>query len=129
MIVVDTNVIAYLLIRGARSEAIDRLFANDREWVAPRLWIDEFINILCTYERNGLIDSGESILLLKDALELMDGQSYEIPPERILAVARRTGCSGYDSQYVALAEDLGTKLYTCDKKVLKTCSEIAILPK
>ncbi len=129
MIVVDTNVIAYLLIRGERSEAMDRLLADDREWVAPRLWIDEFINILCTYERNGLIDSGESLSLLKDALSLMDGQSYEVPPERILGVARRTGCSGYDSQYIALAEDLGTKLYTCDKKVLRTCPEVATLPK
>lgn len=81
------------------------------------------------YERSGLIDSGESLSLLKDALALMDGQSYEVPPERILGVARRTGCSGYDSQYVALAEDLGTKLYTCDKKVLRMCPEIVTLPK
>lgn len=37
MIVVDTNVIAYLLIRGERSEAMDRLQDLDPDWVAPRL--------------------------------------------------------------------------------------------
>nr|WP_283645820.1 hypothetical protein [Alteromonas macleodii] len=51
MIVVDTNVIAYLLIRGERSAAMDRLQQLDSEWVAPRLWLDEFLNVLCTHER------------------------------------------------------------------------------
>ena len=40
MIVVDTNVIAYLLIRGERSAAMDRLLEADPEWIAPQLWLD-----------------------------------------------------------------------------------------
>ena len=128
MIVVDTNVVAYLLIRGERSEAMDRLQSLDPEWVAPRLWLDEFLNVLCTYERNGGISSDQAVELLDDALALMDGSSYEVPPERVLAVARRTGCSGYDSQYIALAEDLGLKFYTCDRRILKTCPDLAIEP-
>lgn len=32
----------------------------------------------------------------------MQDVSYEVPPERVLAVARRTDCSAYDSQYVGL---------------------------
>ena len=128
MIVVDTNVIAYLLIRGDRSVAMDRLQAHDSEWIAPRLWLDEFLNVLSTYERNGSLRADETIELLEDALALMDGSSYEVPPERVLAVARRTGCSGYDSQYVTLAEDLGVKLYTCDGGILKKCPGVAFLP-
>ena len=128
MIVVDTNVIAYLLIRGERSEAMDRLQDLDPDWVAPRLWLDEFLNVLCTYERNGAIASGQAVELLDDALELMEGGSYEVPPERVLAVARRTGCSGYDSQYVALAEDLGLSFYTCDQRILQNCPDLAVEP-
>lgn len=128
MIVVDTNVIAYYLIRGERSEAMDRLYCEDSHWVAPRLWLDEFTNILCNYERNGFLKPKESLSILSDALLLMDDCSYDIPPERVLAVARRTGCSGYDSQYLALAEDLGLKLYTCDKKMLDVCPNVASLP-
>jgi len=126
MIVVDANVIAYLLIRGERSEAMDRLLDRDADWVAPRLWLDEFLNVLCTCERNRGIGSAQAVALLEDALTLMDGASYEVAPERVLAVARRTGCSGYDSQYIALAEDLGLKLYTCDQLILQKCPGMAI---
>ena len=72
MIVVDTNVIAYLLIRGERSEAADRLQAKDADWIAPRLWLDEFLNVLGTYERTKLITAAESVALLEDAMALMD---------------------------------------------------------
>ena len=129
MIVVDTNVISYLLIRGDRSEAIDRLLESDSEWVAPRLWLDEFLNVLATYERLGKLEPEDGSPILRDALSLMQDASYEVSPERVLAVARRTGCSAYDSQYIALAEDLGLKLYTCDQKVLKNCPGLAIEPK
>lgn len=129
MIVVDTNVISYLLIRGDRSEAIDRLLESDSEWVAPRLWLDEFLNVLATYERLGKLEPEDGSPILRDALSLMQDASYEVPPERVLAVARRTGCSAYDSQYIALSEDLGLKLYTCDQKVLKNCPGLAIEPK
>ncbi len=37
MIVVDTNVLAYFMIRGEHSEVVDRLYAADSEWIAPRL--------------------------------------------------------------------------------------------
>ena len=128
MIVVDMNVIGYLLIRGKRSEVMDRLLLAEPDWIAPRLWLDEFVNVLCTYERVDSMPSDQVIGILEDALSLMDGASYELAPERVLAVARRTGCSGYDSQYVALAEDLGLKLYTCDKGILSRCPEVAVMP-
>jgi predicted nucleic acid-binding protein len=128
MIVVDANVIAYLLMRGERSEAMDRLQDFDSEWVAPRLWLDEFLNVLCTYERNGGIGSDQAVELLDDALALMEGNSYEVPPARVLTAARNTGCSGYDSQYIALAEDFGLRLYTCDQRILRNCSHVAVEP-
>jgi predicted nucleic acid-binding protein len=128
VIVVDTNVIAYLLIAGDRSEAADRLWRADSEWVAPRLWLEEFLNVLATSERHGRIDSRLAGELLDDAVDLMFEGSFEVRPERVLAVARRTGCSGYDSQYVSLAEDLGLKLYTWDRQILDRCPELAVAP-
>lgn len=128
MIVVDTNVIAYLLIRGDKSEASDRLQQMDSDWVAPHLWQDEFLNILCTYERNGLLDATVAAEILKDALTLMDGMAYDIPPNQVLSAARRTGCSGYESQFIALAEELGVKFYTNDRKILTACPGLAFAP-
>jgi predicted nucleic acid-binding protein len=128
MIVVDANVISYLLIRGERSEAMDRLQKLDPDWIAPKLWLDEFLNVLCTYERTGGLTREQSVELLEDAVALMDGASYDLPPERVLTVARQTNCSAYDSQYIALAQDLGLKLYTCDKRVISKCPGIALMP-
>jgi predicted nucleic acid-binding protein len=128
MIVVDANVISYLLIRGERSEAMDRLQKLDPDWIAPKLWLDEFLNVLCSYERTGGLTREQSVELLEDAVALMDGASYDLPPERVLTVARQTNCSAYDSQYIALAQDLGLKLYTCDKRVISKCPGIALMP-
>ena len=128
MIVVDTNIIAYLLLRGDRSESIDRLYKTDSDWIAPRLWVDEFLNVLATYERLEKLMSDETTPILNDALALMDGHTYELPPDRILSVARRTSCSANDSQYIALAEDRGLKLYTCDQRIISACPEIAVEP-
>jgi len=128
MIVVDANVIAYLLIRGERSVAMDRLQKLDPDWIAPRLWLDEFLNVLCTYERTGALTPQQSVELLDDAVALMDDASYDLPPERVLTVARQTNCSAYDSQYIALAQDLGLKLYTCDKRVISKCPGVALMP-
>ena len=105
------------------------MLTEQKEWAAPRLWLDEFSSVLSTYERNGLLSTEEVTPILNDALKLMQESSYEVPPERVLAVARRTGCSAYDSQYVALAEDLGAKLYTCDRRILANCKGLAVEPK
>ena len=128
MIVVDTNVIGYFFLRGEENGAVLRLRAADSEWVAPKLWLDEFVNMLCTQERVKLLKEEETAQILVDALTLMGGASYTIAPAQILNVARRTGCSGYDSQYIALAEKLNVPLYTFDKKILKSCPDIAFRP-
>lgn len=129
MIVVDTNVIAHLLLPGDPSAACDRLRKKEPEWMAPFLWRDEFTNLLCTLERQGAIDARQSMELLKMALQLMGKRGIHVSPHRVLSVARNTGCSGYDSQFIALAEDLGVKLYTFDKLVLKKCPNLAVRPR
>ncbi|MBT5925814.1 MAG: type II toxin-antitoxin system VapC family toxin [Verrucomicrobia bacterium] len=58
----------------------------------------------------------------------MNGNEFELPFERILTVALNTGCSGYDAQFIALAEDLGTQLFTFDQKILKNAKHIARNP-
>tara|TARA_B100001964_G_scaffold227620_1_gene277789 strand:- start:17 stop:271 length:255 start_codon:yes stop_codon:yes gene_type:complete len=80
MIVVDAYVIAYLLISSERSEAMDRLQQLDSEWAAPKLWLDELLNLLAICERTGALTPEQAVESLEDAIELMDGASYDIPP-------------------------------------------------
>ena len=42
MIVVDTNVIAYLFLTGQYSDLSERLLEHDPDWMAPRLWRSVF---------------------------------------------------------------------------------------
>lgn len=43
MIVVDTSVITYLVLKGDFSSECEALFLSDYEWVALRLWCDESV--------------------------------------------------------------------------------------
>ena len=51
MIAVDTNVIAYLFLRGEFAAQAEEWLRKDREWVAPALWRSEFRNLLAGYLR------------------------------------------------------------------------------
>jgi predicted nucleic acid-binding protein len=128
MIVVDANVISYLVLKGDNSKICGDLFLWDSVWVAPRLWRDEIANVLTTYERMGLLHRKDALLAFSDAVAILGGNEYDISIERILAVSDKTKCSGYDSQYIALAEDLNLTLFTYDKKILSNCPKIAMRP-
>ena len=128
MIVVDTNILEYLLIQGEHSERVEQLLIEDSNWVAPRLWLDEFLNVLATIERVGKMESQEADGILSDAIELMEDRSYDVPAQRVLATAKRTGCSAYDSQFLTLAEDLGLKLYSFDQKLINRSGGVAVKP-
>jgi|TARA_B110000305_G_C19360468_1_gene599177 predicted nucleic acid-binding protein len=128
VIVVDTNILEYLLIQGEHSERVEQLLIEDSDWVAPRLWLDEFLNVLATIERVGKMESQEADGILSDAIELMEDRSYDVPAQRVLATARRTGCSAYDSQFLTLAEDLGLKLYSFDQKLINRSGGVAVKP-
>ena len=51
MIVVDTNVLAYLLLPYELSVHADALYERDPEWAAPIFWRSEFRNLLGGYLR------------------------------------------------------------------------------
>lgn len=128
MIVVDTNVITYLVLNGDYTELSGGLFLWDAEWSAPRLWRDEMANILTTYRRNNLMDHHSAVKAFEHADRILRRNEYSIPVEKILEVAERTQCSGYDSQFISLAEDLGLKLFTFDKQILRAVPGIAHRP-
>jgi len=51
VIVVDSNVIAYLYLPGDHTASAEALLEQDADWAAPLLWRSEFRNILAGYMR------------------------------------------------------------------------------
>ena len=55
MIVVDTNIIAYLYLPTEYTEGAESLLIREPIWSAPSLWRSEFRNVLALYLRKDII--------------------------------------------------------------------------
>ena len=120
MIVVDTNVIAYLYLDGERSMASERLLAKVPEWIAPALWRSEFRNILALYLRKGRLGFDAALQIMAEAESLMAATEYELASAQVLALVRDSDCSAYDCEFVALARYLEIPLVTADRKLIQS---------
>ena len=119
MIVVDSNVVAYLYLPGANTPRAEALLQEDSEWVVPVLWRSEFRNILAGYMRRHMISFDQACALQREAEGLLRGAEYEVDSLSVLELVRDRACSAYDGEFVALAMKLGTKLITLDAKLLR----------
>ena len=119
MIVVDSNVVAYLYLPGEYTTAAEALLESDPHWAAPILWRSEFRNILAGYLRRGNLTFQQAHDLQREAEDLLRGAEYEVDSLSVLELVRDSECSAYDCEFVALAMKLGTKLVTMDGKLLR----------
>ena len=120
MIVVDTNVIAYLLITGERTPEARATLLKDPEWVAPLLWRSEFRNVLALYMRQKRLTLTDALTLAEQAEDLFDGREYLVESLEVLSLCSTSGCSGYDCEFAALARRLGVPLVTADTELLRS---------
>ena len=126
MIVVDTNIIAYLHVSGKFTLLALQLLEKDSSWIAPPLWQSEFRNLLTNYIRHDVMKLEEAIKLMEDASITM--QNRDIPPSNnlIVALAANSSLSAYDCEFVALANEINCKLVTVDKQIIKNFPDLAI---
>ena len=126
MIVIDTNVIVYLLVKSGFTRIAESVYEKDSHWIAPPLWESEFRNVLTMYMRNRELVLPEAYQLMQKAEALMNGDTYQVTSETVLELAHRSGCSAYDCEFVALALDLGLPLVTSDKKLIACFPDLVI---
>ena len=126
MIVVDSNVLAYLYLPGEYTAAAEALLEQDSDWAAPILWRSEFRNILAGYLRRKAITFEQANSLQREAESLLEGAEFELESFTVLELVRDSDCSAYDCEFVALAMKLDTKLITMDKKLLRAFPKRAI---
>lgn len=126
MIVVDTNVVAYLLIQGGKTARAERLFKRDPEWAAPVLWRSEMRNVLSLYVRKELMALPEALGIMEEGVELMGSREWDIPSEDVLSLAASSRRSAYDCEFVALARMLEVPLHTADAALARVFPEYAL---
>jgi predicted nucleic acid-binding protein len=119
MIVVDSNILAYLYLPGEFTEAAECLLERDADWHAPVLWRSEFRNILAGYLRRGALSFNQVCLMQKEAEDLLKGGEHEADSRQVLELVKASNCSAYDCEFVAIAQALGVTLVTMDAKLLK----------
>jgi predicted nucleic acid-binding protein len=126
VIVVDTNIIAYLFLPGVFCLQASAVFRKDPDWAAPFLWRSEFRSVLTLYLRKKHLSLPDAIRLMAEAEKLMNKKEYQIPSARVLDFVTRSNCSAYDCEFVALADYLSIPLVTSDAEVIKAFPAIAV---
>lgn len=126
MIVADTNVLAHFLLPYEFSAQAEALYRRDPDWAVPVFWRSEFRNLLAGYLRRKTLTLEQALAVLDEAEGLVAGHEFEVDSRKVLELVRDSNCSAYDCEFVALAENLGAKLMTMDRKVLQAFPRLAV---
>lgn len=126
MIVVDSNILSYLLIDGAFCKRAEKLLASDSNWIAPLLWKSEFRNILAGYIRRQDFTFDKAYQIVREAEFILSSKEFEVDSLLVLELVRDSDCSAYDCEFVGLAITNGCKLVTMDKQILRAFPKIAV---
>ena len=124
MVLVDTNVIAPLYVRSARTEAVEELFARDAVWRTEPLALIELSNMLITYERSRYITAATARDCLNRAAAFLQPQLFRVSHQAALEAALDYRVPAYDARFLALADQLGIRLITEDARLRAAASAL-----
>ena len=126
MIVVDTNIIAYMTFSTPYSPIVSALYQKDPVWEAPLLWKSEFLNVLALHYRKGLVPYHEGLNALDFAERLIGSREHRVPAKAVIDAVVDSTCSSYDCEFIVLAKRLETRLVTYDKNIISQFPDIAL---
>lgn len=127
MIVVDTNVMVYLLTgSGQKGESAARLLVKDSEWVAPPILLSELQNVVVGFLRSGWIHRSDAVEICEEARQILSHRMATVPSVEVLDTAIDCELSAYDAEFVVLARRLAVPLVTADEGILAGASDVAI---
>jgi predicted nucleic acid-binding protein len=126
MIVADTNLAAYLIVQGTKTAEARKVWTIDPDWVLPPLWRSEFLNVLVLSVKNSVLKEEQATVAWHRASRLFGKSEQEPQGEEVLRASLKYGVSAYDAHFVVLAEKLGLKLVTGDRKLCRACPTIAV---
>lgn len=117
MIVLDASAVLELLLSTRKGRVVaEKIAAPSFSLCAPHLIDLEVAQVLRRYVRNRAINDLRGRQALRDLAEL-DLIRYSHEPLLPRIWAMRDHLTAYDAAYIALAEVLGARLFTCDAKL------------
>ena len=125
MIVADTNLVAYLLIKGEFTAHAERVFERDCRWIAPPLWWHELLNVVATTVREGKLDSDRAKIIIAEARNYVRPAEHD-RPWQVLEMAVENRIATYDCEFVMLARQLLLPLVTADRTLLRLFPDVAV---
>jgi predicted nucleic acid-binding protein len=126
MVVVDTNILAYLLIQGDRTDEAQALFRKDPDWHSEPFILIEFSNILATCLRTKALTKKQAINLLSDAERTLRRTLSTVPQLDALELAHSYRISAYDARFLAAAHGRKTKLITEDTRLRTAAPDLTL---
>ncbi len=117
MLIVDTNVVAYLLIEGDYTAAARSLHRRDDDWRSEAFIMVEFVNVLTASIAARRMNLVLAQRFLADATSLLHSKLTSIPHDSVLSLAVQYRVTAYDARFLALADQLGSRLVTEDAKL------------
>jgi predicted nucleic acid-binding protein len=125
MRVVDTNVVAYLLIAGDATPQAQALWQADPDWRSDSFLRIEFSNLLSTQVRAKALTPAQAIALLERAMSIVTA-TPELAHTDALHLAASFGVSAYDARFLAAAQAAGTRLITQDSRLRKAAPALTL---
>lgn len=124
MLLIDTNVLAYLLIEGEQTLAARNLREYDSDWRSETLILVEFSNVLASSIAIRGLRLAIAQKLLSNAMQLLGHRLARISHADALRVAAEFGTTAYDARFLALARQTGVKLVTEDRQLRRMASRL-----
>jgi predicted nucleic acid-binding protein len=115
MIVADVNLPIYLFVSSPFTQAAHDALARDPHWLIPALYKYELLNVLATYVRKNYFDIAHAMNVI-DQIKTVQVSS-DPPREEIMRLSVVSRIGTYDCEYVALAQQAGTRVITNDKEM------------
>jgi predicted nucleic acid-binding protein len=125
MIVVDCNILAWLVLPFGRQSLGRQLLVKDREWASVPLWQSELRNVALGLVRRGLLDVESALLAMTSAQATVQNRVFTPDSRLVIDLAQRGNLTAYDAEYIALARTLAVPLVTEDRAILSAFPDIA----
>ena len=126
-ILVDANIVVYLLLKSDKTEIARQLFEQSSRWVSESFMPIELTSAFITAVRIKEITEKQAAFYLEQALELFPSINLlKANHYRAMEMAMKYKVSAYDARYLVIARELDTRLVTNDKPLRKAAPELTM---